>query len=55
MGGNLQAYARFLEDRYGYGILQELETKKRNITKYFPYLEEIEKRKAQLKKYEISE
>lgn len=41
MGGNLQAYAQFLEARYGYGILQELEKERRQIIPNFPYEEKI--------------
>ena len=45
MGGNLAAYALFLERKYGTGILQTLEQEKHKIVKNFPYLEESEKRK----------
>jgi Bacteriophage Lambda NinG protein len=37
MGGNLQAYALYLERRYGTEILQTLEKEKHKITKNFPY------------------
>jgi len=49
MGGNLQAYALFLERRYGVGILQELEAKKQEIIKNFPYSELIETYKNKLR------
>jgi hypothetical protein len=42
MGGNLAAYALFLENKYGPGILQELEREKNKTIRYFPYEEKIE-------------
>ena len=42
-GGNLSAYALYLESTYGPGILQELEREKQKTVRYFPYQELIEK------------
>lgn len=42
MGGNLHAYALWLEKKYGMGILQELDKEKQKIVKDFPYSQLIE-------------
>lgn len=41
MGGNLQAYSIFLEEKYGSGILQQLEKDRRQTIKNFPFEEKI--------------
>lgn len=41
MGGNLQAYSVYLEEKYGPGILQELQREKQKTVKQYPYEEQI--------------
>lgn len=42
MHGNLQAYALYLQRRYGADILDWLDKEKRKIVKNFPYQEKID-------------
>lgn len=49
MGGNLREYALFLEDRYGKGILQELEKEKQRIVRNFPYQQLIDEYNQKIK------
>lgn len=48
MGGNLQAYALSLEERYGEGILQKLNHDKQRIIKNYPYEEKIKEYKEKI-------
>jgi hypothetical protein len=49
MGGNLQAYSIYLEEKWGEGILQILEKERRVISKYFPYEAKIAEYEEKIK------
>lgn len=51
-GGQPSIYATKLEKKYGKGKVAELEKKRQEITKDFPYEQMIEEYKIKLEKYE---
>lgn len=53
MGGNLQAYALFLEEKYGPDILKWLEREKHQIIKNFPFEARIKEAKEILATYAL--